>query len=204
MAPEVPGVPSRVFYTRMQRENAQQAMRSMHDHIAATFPDLCPMHGPGRMGEPPSHARPVPVGVGGPVPHGATKAAEPVSPADEFEQSEAAARAARKAARKQQRELLDAIIKGEVSVEDARARLGVEPPAAPVTKAAAPEVIQPVTVSVDPDVLKSAFAESPPRSWSASTPSRSFSTPWPTSLTPGSPPTAASPSTRPQPPRRGC
>ena len=158
MAPEVPGVPSRVFYTRMQRENAQQAMRSMHDHIAATFPDLCPMHGPGRMGEPPSHARPVPVGVGGPVPHGATKAAEPASPADEFEQSEAAARAARKAARKQQRELLDAIIKGEVSVEDARARLGVEPPAAPVTKAAAPEVIQPVTVSVDPDVLKSAFA----------------------------------------------
>ena len=127
MAPEVPGVPSRVFYTRMQRENAQQAMRSMHDHIAATFPDLCPMHGPGRMGEPPSHARPVPVGVGGPVPHGATKAAEPASPADEFEQSEAAARAARKAARKQQRELLDAIIKGEITVEDARAQLGVEP-----------------------------------------------------------------------------
>ena len=73
----------------------------------------------------------------GPVPHGATKAAEPASPADEFEQSEAAARAARKAARKQQRELLDAIIKGETTVEDARAQLGVEPPAAPVTKAAA-------------------------------------------------------------------
>ena len=48
----------------------------MHDHIASTFPDLCPMAGPGRMGEPPSHARPVPVGVGGPAPHGATKAAE--------------------------------------------------------------------------------------------------------------------------------
>ena len=163
MAPEVPGVPSRVFYTRMQRENAQQAMRSMHDHIAATFPDLCPMHGPGRMGEPPSHARPVPVGVGGPVPHGASKAAEPVSPADEFEQSEAAARAARKAARKQQRELLDAIIKGEVSVENARATLGMEPlPEPPATKAASIQgevVTLEASNGVTPDLIKSAIAE---------------------------------------------
>ena len=161
-APEVPGVPSRVYYTRMQRENAQQAMRSMHDHIAATFPDLCPMAGPGRMGEPPSHARPVPVGVGGPVPHGATKAAEPDG-LDEFEQSEAAARAARKAARKQQRELLDAIIKGEVTVEDARARLGVEP----VIKVAmaggetiVPGELMSATIEAfNPDLIKSAVAE---------------------------------------------
>ena len=73
-APEVPGVPSRVDYSSTQRANAQQAMSSMHDHIAMTFPDLCPMAGPGHMGEPPSHARPVPAGVGGPVPHGASKA----------------------------------------------------------------------------------------------------------------------------------
>ena len=138
MAPEVPGVPSRVDYTKMQRDNAAQAMSSMHDHIASTFPDLCPMAGPGRMGEPPSHARPVPVGVGGPAPHGATKAAE-ADPVADFEQAAAAAKAARKAARKQQRELLDAIIKGETSVEDARAQLGVELDPEPVTKAAGGE-----------------------------------------------------------------
>ena len=73
-APEVPGVPSRVDYSSTQRANARQAMSSMHDHIAMTFPDLCPMAGPGHMGEPPSSARPVPAGVGGPVPHGASKA----------------------------------------------------------------------------------------------------------------------------------
>lgn len=150
VAPGVPGVPSRVDYTKMQRDNAQQAMSSMHDHIASTFPDLCPMAGPGRMGEPPSHARPVPVGVGGPAPHGATKtaAADPVA---DFEQAAAAAKAARKAARRERQELLDAIIKGETSIEDARARLGVEM----VTKAAAPEVSK----AFDPDLIKSALAE---------------------------------------------
>jgi len=166
-APEVPGVPSRVYYTRVQRQNAAQAMRSMHDHIAATFPDLCPMHGPGRMGEPPSHARPVPVGVGGPVPHGATKAAEP-APAgpDEFDRAEAEARAARKAAKKQRRELGDAILKGAISVEDAQRRLGLNPDTVmervPVTKAASVqgEVVTPeASKAFDPDLIKSAVAE---------------------------------------------
>jgi hypothetical protein len=37
-------------------------MASMHDHIAQTFPDLCPMHGvPGTAGIPAAGARPVPV-----------------------------------------------------------------------------------------------------------------------------------------------
>ena len=154
MAPEVPGVPSRVDYTKMQRDNAAQAMSSMHDHIASTFPDLCPMAGPGRMGEPPSHARPVPVGVGGPAPHGATKAAE-ADPVADFEQAAATAKAARKAARKQQRELLDAIIKGETSIEDARAQLGVEPDPVPVTKAAGAVTSDEVIAHV----IKSAVAE---------------------------------------------
>jgi hypothetical protein len=41
--PTVPGRPTRVYYTGAQRENARQAMQAMHDHIAQTFPDLCPM-----------------------------------------------------------------------------------------------------------------------------------------------------------------
>ena len=49
-APEMPGVPSRVYYTRLQRDNARQAMTAMHDHIARVFPDVCPMLGPGPHG----------------------------------------------------------------------------------------------------------------------------------------------------------
>lgn len=60
-APVPAGEPSRVYYRNAQRENAKQAMQAMHDHIAATFPDLCPMSGPGRGGEAPLGQRPVPV-----------------------------------------------------------------------------------------------------------------------------------------------
>jgi len=59
--PSETGRPSRTFYRNTSRESARQAMQSMHDHIASTFPDLCPMHGPGHEGAPPIHARPVPV-----------------------------------------------------------------------------------------------------------------------------------------------
>lgn len=41
--PDRPGRPTRVFYTGAQRDNAKQAMRAMHDHVARMFPDLCPM-----------------------------------------------------------------------------------------------------------------------------------------------------------------
>jgi hypothetical protein len=60
-APVPTGEPNRVYYRNAQRENAKQAMQAMHDHIAATFPDLCPMGGPGVGGEAPIGQRPVPV-----------------------------------------------------------------------------------------------------------------------------------------------
>jgi ribosomal protein S27AE len=34
---------SRVFYSNAQREAARVAMQSIHDHIASSFPDMCPM-----------------------------------------------------------------------------------------------------------------------------------------------------------------
>ncbi len=34
---------SRQYYTNASKEAARQAMQAMHDHIAATFPDMCPM-----------------------------------------------------------------------------------------------------------------------------------------------------------------
>ena len=157
-APEVPGVPSRVFYTNTQRQNAAQAMRAMHDHIAMTFPDLCPMHGPGRMGEPPSHARPVAAGVGGPVPHGAMKADEPVP-------DEAALKAAAKAEKKaRKRAALAALINKDVwTREEAEAWFAKNFGASPggVTKAVAGELVtlEAAQPSVTPDVIKSAVAE---------------------------------------------
>lgn len=50
----------RTHYTNAQRTSARTAMAAMHDHIAQTFPDLCPMNGPGSGGEVPTGARPVP------------------------------------------------------------------------------------------------------------------------------------------------
>lgn len=100
-APTVTGEPTRVYYTTGMRDKAKSAMAAMHDHIAQTFPDLCPnVNNPNHDGA--ASSRPVPVPV-----HGAlksetveetveveTKAAEPVV-ADET--MEMAAKKAKKA-----------------------------------------------------------------------------------------------------------
>jgi hypothetical protein len=52
------GVPTRVNLGPALKDNARQAMNAMHDHIAQTFPDLCPMRGPGDEG-----SRPVNPGI---------------------------------------------------------------------------------------------------------------------------------------------
>jgi hypothetical protein len=62
-APLPPGM-SRTYYRNAMRDSAKSAMAAMHDHIANTFPDLCPMDGPGSRGEAPSGERPVPLPVG--------------------------------------------------------------------------------------------------------------------------------------------
>lgn len=62
-APLPPGM-SRTYYRNALRDSAKSAMQAMHDHIAQTFPDLCPMAAPGLGGEPPVGARPVPLPVG--------------------------------------------------------------------------------------------------------------------------------------------
>ena len=48
------GKPQRTYYRATQRERSAHAMRVLHDHIAETHPDLCPMHGPGQGGQPPA------------------------------------------------------------------------------------------------------------------------------------------------------
>jgi RNA polymerase subunit RPABC4/transcription elongation factor Spt4 len=76
--PTNPGVPTRTYYTNAVRNNARQAMSAMHDHIASTFPDLCPAYTTASPygSENLPGSRPVPAGVGGPKPHGAAKAAK--------------------------------------------------------------------------------------------------------------------------------
>ncbi len=54
-------MPQRVTYTEAQANIARSAMAAMHDHVAQTFPDVCSMAGPGKEGQPPAGARPVPV-----------------------------------------------------------------------------------------------------------------------------------------------
>jgi hypothetical protein len=70
-APPAPGASngSRVFYRNTARDGAKAAMQAMHDHIAQTFPDLCPMK------EDP-HSAPMPEPGPLPRPAGAAKAAE--------------------------------------------------------------------------------------------------------------------------------
>src|SRR6185437_10492577 len=43
LVPDGTGQLTRVKYTGIQRDNARQAMSVVHDHVAQTFPDLCPM-----------------------------------------------------------------------------------------------------------------------------------------------------------------
>jgi hypothetical protein len=70
-APPMPGASNsgRTFYRNTSRDNAKAAMQAMHDHIAQTFPDLCPMHGDPNASEPP---KPNPL----PRPAGSVKADE--------------------------------------------------------------------------------------------------------------------------------
>lgn len=60
----LPSGMGRTYYRNAEREAAKSAMAAMHDHIAQTFPDLCPQSGPGRGGEAPAGERPVPMPVG--------------------------------------------------------------------------------------------------------------------------------------------
>jgi hypothetical protein len=76
-APPAPGASngSRLFYRNTARDNARAAMQAMHDHIAQTFPDLCPM-----KDDP--HASPAPRPGPLPVPAGSAKAGTASSGAD--------------------------------------------------------------------------------------------------------------------------
>jgi hypothetical protein len=69
----------RTYYTRASRDAARNAMAAMHDHIAQTFPDMCPLSG-GHVSMSPSNgaaSRPVPVSPGDSAKAPGEKAAMP-------------------------------------------------------------------------------------------------------------------------------
>lgn len=120
--PATTGLPTAVSFTSLHRQNAAQAMSAMHDHVAQSFPDLCPVyHGGSPYGDAGPAGKPVPVAVGGPGMASAGKAAKPSQ-------------------KRLRRELARQVRKGDLSLEAARQRLGLDAPEEPVVvKAAAPE-----------------------------------------------------------------
>ncbi len=160
-APEVPGVPSRVYYSRMQRDNARQAMTAMHDHIARTFPDVCPMLGPGHMGQPGAGTRPVPAGVGGPVPHGASKADGESGGSSDAVPAETAP-ITRVTPKQLRRRLEKAVLAGEMDLDEARTTLGLLPlvrDGVTVESVALKTATAPLVAAVDPEMIKAAVTE---------------------------------------------
>jgi hypothetical protein len=128
---------ARTYYTNSQRDTAKQAMQVMHDHIAQTFPDLCPMTQ--TSGSP---ANPIP----------AVKAAG----------TEPEAQSSRKASRSELIQLAEKlekrVLKGSLSLEEAQQRLelAAQPVAVPV-QAIKAAVAAPQAVS--PDIIKTAVEE---------------------------------------------
>ena len=108
-----PGKPDRIYYRGTMRDNARQAMVAMHDHISRVFPDVCPMS-PELTGTQ-KPAPPVPAGVGGPAPRASRKARK------------AAAKKTAKAAARKRRRLEQQVLKGKITVKQARAKLGMKP-----------------------------------------------------------------------------
>lgn len=148
-APMTPGMPSRVYYTGAMRDNARQAMTAMHDHISRVFPDVCPMSPEVSGIQKP--APQVPEGVGGPAPRSGKKAAK------------AKARKQRKALAAKRRRLEQRVLKGSMTVKQARRKLGLKAKGANLTAMklakALPSPSVPVPSPLDPDVIKAAIAE---------------------------------------------
>lgn len=88
-SPVVPGKSARTYYTNGQKEQARSAMQAMHDHIAGTFPDICPMSNTSAAPAPDMGAKSTPKPVTPPAStSGGFKSEEPVvtkaeAPADE-------------------------------------------------------------------------------------------------------------------------
>ena len=165
-APMTPGTPERVFYRGTMRDNVRQALHALHDHISRITPDVCPMSPQVTGVQKP--APPVPEGVGGPAPRRTAKA------------TKAAKRKAARAQARKRRRLERKVLKGSMSVNKARKKLGLTPKrgkgrgdlkAMNLAKGAAATPVKftdvagriapsaPVVTAFDPEALKTAMTE---------------------------------------------
>jgi Double zinc ribbon len=153
-APEHTGVPTsapiRQYMSSSAIESASHAMAIMHDHISTAFPDICSMQQSLHIAE---HPVPVPHGVPQPSKApGAKKAAKARKAA------KVKARKAAKAMAAKRRKLESRVLKGSLSVDDARRKLGLQPIAPPQSPDALKAAV-PVAAALDPDLIKAAIAE---------------------------------------------
>lgn len=146
--------PAQGFMSSNAIASMQHAMSRMHDHLSRRFPDVCPMEDSMHIG-----SNPVPVPHGVPQPAkapGARKAAKAAKKSRKA--AKAKARKAAKAMAAKRRKLEAQVLKGKLSVDDARVKMGLKPIAPPenpmATKAAAP-----VAAALDPEVLEAAIAK---------------------------------------------
>lgn len=123
------GVPTNVSYGNLNRENARQALVAMHDHISQSFPALCPMS---------DAASPAPKSV--PPTVAVKEEAEPE---------------AKKARRKK---LEKAVLKGFLSLDDAKTLMGFDIAPIPGVPLAADRPAE-VGKAEEPEVTKAAVLD---------------------------------------------
>lgn len=128
----------RLFYRNTDRDSVAQAMAAIHDHIAATFPSLCPMSG--------SPAMPLPEATGKTASSSDAAAPAEVAPDDE------------EATRQW---LAGQVLKGDMTVNEAREVLDLPPlgfPTPDLGQAAAAWTGK-AAGAFSPDLIKSAVAD---------------------------------------------
>lgn len=131
-SPSAAGEHQPVPYHDSMRDGTRHARAVVHDHIAGTYPDLCPMSPHPGDGQKP--APQVPPAVGGPVPGTHTgKASKAARAAEKARRAKKAARAQARKAATMRRKVERQVLKGALTVDAGRAKLGLEPFAIPET-----------------------------------------------------------------------
>lgn len=162
--PSQTGVPTRLHYAQVDKEQARAALSMMHDHLAHKFPAACPMldqdpYRVNNMTTPPptvgvSKADAEPETVKAVTPEAVFKA--PMEEVDDV---------VYKAFKKMRKKLGKKVLSGKMTVDEARAKMGrnfSQKDAEPETVKTEQPAAEPVTATVkslDPEIIKSAMAE---------------------------------------------
>ena len=123
--PSEPGQPTRLNYAVMEKERARHALMAMHEHLSRQFPEACPMDLTATPMQPESRPLPPTAGIGKSITPEPAPAAPPVAavlkaPAeDDFVDD-----AVYKGFKKMRKKLGKKVLAGEMTVDEARAKMG--------------------------------------------------------------------------------